>query len=393
VRGHRLRLQRFGNKNPEGSKTPPTRKAIRVYSGTVSNNAVSWFRKYSAQFRLAFRIALAGVLAYILCRLAGLRQTYPAVLSAVIVMQGSVGASLKAVLDRFLGSLGGAFWAALVMFAIRPLNLPIGWVLIIVLVPVALLAGFKPAYRAAPTTAVILLLVPGNIEGPMASAIQRMFGVGFGSVAAFVVALLVFPAGTRGNFAEAAGRAVSTMAELAAILFNAIRAEAEPKTVQALHDSVRKAIHQAEAAAEEVARERTTLLSTLPDTLPMCRTLRRIRNDLAMIGRVTSERLPEWIQEGLKAPGDAAGDAVSHFLTECSNAISLRRPAPSLETCRKELAQLETAITNLRWIERARQLSDADVGRLFGFVFSLEQLDRNLTDLVDRINELAAKNE
>jgi uncharacterized membrane protein YccC len=86
-------------------------------------NAVSWFRKYSAPFRLAFRITLSGVLAYALCRLVGLNQTYPAVLSSVIVMQGSVGASLRAVLDRFFGSLGGAFWAALVMFAVRPLHL------------------------------------------------------------------------------------------------------------------------------------------------------------------------------------------------------------------------------------------------------------------------------
>jgi uncharacterized membrane protein YccC len=268
-----------------------------------------------------------------------------------------------------------------------------GWVLLIVLVPVALLAAFKSAYRAAPTTAVILLLVPGNIDGPMASAIQRMFGVGLGSVAAFVVALLVFPTGTHRTFAKAAGRAVSAMAELASILFKGIHGETEPKTIQSLHDSIRKTINQAEAAAEEVARERTALLSTMPDPLPMCRTLRRIRNDLAMIGRVTSESLPEWIQERLLAPGDAAAYAVSRFLTECGNAISLRSPAPSLETCRKELAQLETTITNLRWIERARQLPDADVGRLFGFVFSLEQLDHNLTDLIDRINSLTAKNE
>ena len=112
-----------------------------------------------------------------------------------------------------------------------------------------------------------------------------------------------------------------------------------------------------------------------------------------MIGRITSERLPEWIHEGLSAPADAAASAISEFLADCGRAISLRRPAPSFEKCRKELAQLETTITNLRWIERARELPDADVGRLFGFVFNLDQLNRNLTDLVDRINELAANNE
>jgi len=36
---------------------------------------------------------------------------YGAVLTADIVRQASVGASLKATLDRFIGTLGGAVWS------------------------------------------------------------------------------------------------------------------------------------------------------------------------------------------------------------------------------------------------------------------------------------------
>jgi len=53
----------------------------------------------------------------------------------------------------------------------------------------------------------------------------------------------------------------------------------------------------------------------------------------------------------------------------------------------------QLSISNLRRVERARELSDEDVGRLFGFVFTLEQLNQNLKDLVDRIAEIAAAHE
>ena len=53
----------------------------------------------------------------------------------------------------------------------------------------------------------------------------------------------------------------------------------------------------------------------------------------------------------------------------------------------------QLSISNLRRVERARELSDEDVGRLFGFVITLEQLNQNLKDLVDRIAEIAAAHE
>jgi hypothetical protein len=38
-----------------------------------------------------------------------------------------------------------------------------------------------------------------------------------------------------------------------------------------------------------------------------------------------------------------------------------------------------------------RELPDDVVGRIYGLAFSLEQLERNLKEFVDRIEELAAE--
>jgi len=351
---------------------------------------MSWFRKYYSQFRLGLRITAAGLLGYGLCRLFGLSQTYQAVLTAVIVMQGSVGASLKAVMDRFIGSLGGALWAVIVVLTFQNLyQFHAVIVIIVVLVPMALLAAFKPAYRAAPATAIILLLAPASINGPLLPGIQRMFGIGIGSLAAFTVALLVLPARVHGTFAEVAGRASGKMSELAAILINGVNVQGDPETIQRLHDEVRKSINQTELAADEVLRDRATHLSEGPDPLPMCRALRRIRNDLAMIGRVTSKLFPDTVRERLIEPSQTAAAAVAEFLADCGNAISRRAPAPSFENCERELAHLVSTLTGLRWIGPMRELPDEVVGRIYGLAFSLEQLERNLKEFVDRINELA----
>jgi hypothetical protein len=354
---------------------------------------MSWFRNYYAQFRLALRITLAGMLGYFLCRLLGLSQTYQAVLTAVIVMQGSVGASLKAVMDRFFGSLGGALWAILVVYALQNLHqYHAAIVIIIVLVPMALLAAFKPAYRAAPATAIILLLGPAGINGPLAPGIQRMFGIGLGCIAAFIVALLVLPVKVHGTFDAIAGQVSRKMSELAAILLRVVNEPGDPGATQRLHDEIRKSINQAELAAEEVLRERATHLSIGgPDPLPMCRALRRIRNDLTMIGRVTSESFPELVRERLTAPSQTAAAAVAGFLADCGNAISRRASSPSFENCERALAQFASTLTGLRWIGPMRELPDDVVGRIYGLAFSLEQLERNLKEFVDRIEELAAE--
>ena len=350
---------------------------------------MSWFRSHRAQYGLGLRITVAGLLSYVLCPLLGLTQTYPAVLTAVIVMQASVGASLKAMMDRFVGSLGGALWGVAVLLALQHFNrFNTGTVLAVALAPLALLAAFKPAYRAGPTAAIILLLTPVGVAGPLAPAIQRMIGIGLGSVVALVVALLVLPARAHRAFAETVGRAVTRMSELVSILMNGQYEAGDPAAIQKLHDDIRKAIGQAEAIADEAARERATYLAAGPDPLPMCRALRRLRNDISMIGRTTAEPLPESIRMPLSAPTAATGAAIASFLEACGEAISRQQPAPSFEQCEQEMAHFASTLTEMRRIGLLRELSDEIVGRIFGLAFSLEQLHQNLKDLVDRIQEL-----
>src|ERR1700757_1743763 len=53
-------------------------------------------------------MTVAGLLAYLLAEMFALPQGYWAVFSAIIVIQASVGGSVKATIDRVIGTIGGA---------------------------------------------------------------------------------------------------------------------------------------------------------------------------------------------------------------------------------------------------------------------------------------------
>ena len=144
------------------------------------------------------RMSAAGLLSFAVAQLFALPQVYWAVLTAVIVMQASIGGSLKAMIDRFVGTIGGAGWGVAVTLAVpHPGVLSTGFALAVALVPLAAVVAFRPSYRVAPVTAAIVLLGYAGQTGVVEAALDRVFEIGLGSVVALAVALLVSPSRAR----------------------------------------------------------------------------------------------------------------------------------------------------------------------------------------------------
>jgi len=345
-----------------------------------------WVRRNGAQFRLAIRITTAGIAAYAVGHVLGLKQSQWAVLTAIIVMQASVGASLKAVVDRLVGTLSGAAWGALVLLGLHHAgSAPFGAVLVIGLAPLAVLTALKPAYRVAPITAVILLLSP-NLQAvsPIEAATQRMLEIGLGSLVALAVSLLVFPARAQGLLVQAVSQALRGMSELAAILAEGLKGQADTGAVQAAHDRIRASIGKAEAAAEEVLRERSSYLTSAVDPEPVCRTLRRLRHDLAIVGRAMTRPLPDAVAGTITDPTLDVVAAISAFLAASAEAVAKGRIPPSLVDLDVLFTAQSTATALARRQGVAQTLHDEDLDRVFGLGFALEQLHTDLRDLVDR---------
>ena len=354
-------------------------------------NLKLWAETHQARLWLSARIVVACVVTFTVAHLLGWAQSYWAVLSSVIVMQSSVGGSIKATVDRLVGSLGGAVWGVVVCLGVPHHDvLTLGVALGVAVAPLAVATAFNPAWRVAPVTALILLLTPtSQAIGPVAAAIQRMLEVGLGSIVAVAVALLLAPTRSHADLTGAAKTALETMAQLMTALMAGLTRERDPHAVEGLHDAIRAAIARGETAADEARRERLVTMTAAADPAPLCRTLRRVHHDLIMVGRVSLTPWPAPVEARLAAPVAAVAQTVTRFLLAMATAIGRHAAPPPVIDEEGALAEFSDAVATLRGSGVAGDLPDDVLARLFGLSFALEQLRKDLGDLAERGAEFA----
>jgi uncharacterized membrane protein YccC len=338
---------------------------------------------------LALRIAVAAMATFAIGHLLGLQQSYWAVLTAIIVMQGTIGGAIKAIVDRLAGSLAGAVWGVVVCLAVPHGDVAhLALALVLAIGPLAVATAFNPGWRIAPVTAIILLLTPSSQAlGPVAAALNRMFEVGVGSIVAVIVALTLAPSRASADLGHAGAQALEAMAELVVALMRGLSRERPHGALEPLHERIRAAIARAETAATEVHRERFVSLSGPFDPAPLARTLRRVYHDLIMIHRATAAPLPA--AEELEGPASDFAARAAELLRALAHAISRRGPAPSADPEKDARARFIEAVARLRSAGATRSMPDEAVARFFGLAFALEQLGVNLDDLVERAGEMA----
>ena len=114
----------------------------------------------------------------------------------MVATQSSLGGTLKASFEQFIGSVFGAVWGAAITLAI-PHQAPwlLGLTLIIAVAPLAWLTTFSAGFRIAPITAILVLLSSMGITmGPVDFAVERLLEIGLGCAVGLGVSVLLVPA-------------------------------------------------------------------------------------------------------------------------------------------------------------------------------------------------------
>ncbi len=352
------------------------------------SSLTDWVSRHRIELGLSLRISAAGVASYALGTALGLAQSYWAVFTTVVVMQASVGGSMKASLDRIVGTIGGAAWGVAVAVTVpHPGAVATGFALALTLLPLAAVAAFRPAYRVAAVTGTIVLLGRFGQLSVVDAALDRVFEIGLGSVVALAVAVTVTPTRAHGLLGGAGREALAEMAGLCAALFADLAAAADLPTVLGFHDRIRRALARAVTAADEAARERRSLVSDAPDPAPLVRCLRRLSHDFVIVARARSAPLPAPVTERLGPPVAALSAALSAHLGEIGAALATRSapPAPVADG----FDRFQQAMAEMRRDGVTRALSGEEVERVFGLSFGLEQIRGNLDDLANHARDLA----
>jgi len=313
------------------------------------------------------------------------------VLTAIVVTQLSVGGSVHASVEYFVGTLGGAVFAGLVGFAIPHTSVAaqIG-VLALVIAPLGFAAAVSPQFRVAPFSAVLVLLISGQLgEGPIGSALTRMAEVALGGAIAVIVSLLIVPVRADRLVREAAAGVLNQMADHLPKILAGVFASPHLAELRAMQDSIGHKVAALQDAVEEVERERPISFTSVPDPAPLPRTLLRLRHDFIIMGRASAEPLPADLNAALKPILDRAGAVISGYFRGCARALTTHHsPLPPLEPVTAELDSCASQLTALQQRE-LRHLSVAQLEQLFALGFGLEQLQQNVTDLARCVRDWA----
>src|SRR5262249_3157479 len=196
--------------------------------------------------------------------------------------------------EYILGTLGGALYAGIVGVLIAPANvLTQAVILAVTVAPLAFLAALNPNFRVAPFSAVLVLLIAGQlVEGPIESALTRLLEVTLACTVALIVSCLVFPVLAHCLAREAAARVLDEMAKDLPDILMGFFQRADPAELSRIQDRVGATVVELQGTIEEFKRERPLSFTSAPDPAPLARTLLMLRHDLVMLCRARAEPLP-----------------------------------------------------------------------------------------------------
>jgi uncharacterized membrane protein YccC len=343
--------------------------------------------RHQADLRHAARVAMAAAVSFAVATAFRLPQGYWAVITAVVVVQTSIGGTLGASRDRLVGTGVGAMVGAFAAW-ITPQS-PWGEAAALALSVgvLGLAASLRPSLKIAPVTAVIMIVGSATSHRGFAEAATlRVIEIAVGGVIGVLIALFVFPARAREAVSTNVQGALGELSRLLTLYAERLGGVEVETAITPLHAKLRSRLGKIEAQVAEASRESAVRLTgpRVADAIP--RTLWRLRTDAVMIGRATSHRWMKPVAERLGGPAASLLLGQANQLDALSAALAsgATTPKPALADLfaafREAFQQLEAEI-------EPGALTFDRLEQIFGLAFALEAFNQNLGDLADRIAE------
>jgi uncharacterized membrane protein YccC len=334
-------------------------------------------------FRHAVRVAAACAATFAIMRILNIPGGQWAVFTTVIVMQTSIGGTIAQAVERLIGTMVGAVAGAAAVYAQEVSGADQVLVLSILVAFVAFVAGSRPTLRAAPLTAVIMLVAhPAELE-PAIAALYRVGEILLGGVTGVAATLLIFPAHAHAAVVSKLTAVFATLEAILASHASRLALGGAGDAATPLFQDSREQLGQMQTAMGEAARESASRLGSNRHSDATARTTWRVRNDLVSLGRALSSPLPV---PGMIAPGEQVLKAYQAFLATCREHLT-GGPRPDRIAFAAAHEAFQDAVQALRDSGVMRGIPYDDLAQAFGFVFAVDALYANLSDLSDRLEE------
>lgn len=349
-----------------------------------------------ADARLALRATVAALLAYLLAYWLDLPKGYWAVLSAILVVQSSLGASLAIAIDRCLGTIAGGVIGVLFAilagpsFALTLIFLVLGTFL------AAMLAARSPSYKLAPVTVCVVMLADPSHVDPWISGLERILEISLGGAVGLACALLVLPSKAREYLYPHVADVLDGCAELIDLgASGLVDGALDPSVVDATNMRVRAALRAADTRAGEARREKIGFFNQSQDVTPLVRGARRFWHTVIMLMRGAAHPLDGELGRDVGPALTAAASALSAVARAL--ATSMRgEEGVSIDTMLETASGAVTALdAQMDRLTQAGAFSGdgASLVQLSAAVAACEHLLENLTELAARLKDIRAPGE
>lgn len=229
-------------------------------------------------WRHAARMVAAALIADAATTAFGLPEGYWAIITCLVVVQASLGATVTAGLSRLAGTIAGGAWAAAVTFPDFPM--PATLRVLLVVGPPSVLAASSATFRLAPVTAAVVAL--GHASAPTIDlAAARVAEICLGTVIGVLAGMFILPGRAVRLLPDSAAQGLRLLGELAAAYLTG----APPDQTDLLSDRIRVALARVDAQLGESRREMSLHLGRRQDLEALVRTLRRLRGDVIVLAR------------------------------------------------------------------------------------------------------------
>jgi uncharacterized membrane protein YccC len=174
----------------------------------------------SRHVKHALKTALASVSAYALTTLFSLPQGYWAVISVIVVMQTNLGGSVRAGVNRVIGTAVGAAMGLACLYTMGSGSMALGVGVGLTILVCAYFVHLHESFRMAGLTAAIIILMGGQADSYLRIALMRFLEINLGVTVALAFSLLVWPSRAGRHLREGVVRVLGDEAAFYDILFD-----------------------------------------------------------------------------------------------------------------------------------------------------------------------------
>lgn len=345
----------------------------------------------TAHLKLGVRACVAALVAHGLATLIELPHGYWAVLTAVLVVQSTVGASLSIAVERTLGTLvGGVVGVAGALLAGPSQNMTFLMLTIGILLT-STLAARSAAFKLAPVTVVIVLLADPSHAMPMVSALFRLMEIGLGGIVGVLSALLIMPARALFFLFPNCAEAVRHCSTLLVMGRDGLLGRSfEPARVDGLSARIRTALRAADTRAREARAERRW--SAHADPAPVVRSCRRLWHSVIILLRSAGHPLPAPMAEKIGPDLDEAICALCAYIEMLARRLEGQEADEQVAiTAGLSVAALEARAERLNAEGVLDHATGADLTALFAAISACTHVHINLDELATRLTDLSVQ--